>query len=69
MEVVLPGEFNAGLLGRGKGRSAAEGEGLGVRSADGRALAGGSIIAGGNSGGAPYFLLTQNLSLIHICAD
>jgi membrane-bound lytic murein transglycosylase B len=64
MEVALPGGFNAGLLGRGKGRSAADWQGLGVRSADGRALAAGSIIAGGNGGGAPYFLLTQNFAVI-----
>jgi lytic murein transglycosylase len=64
MEVTLPGGFNAGLLGRGKGRSADDWAGLGVRSADGRALAGGSIIAGGNGGGAPYFLLTQNFATI-----
>lgn len=64
MEVVVPAGFNAGLLGRGKGRSAAEWQGSGVRSADGRALAGGSIIAGGNGGGAPYFLLTQNFATI-----
>jgi len=35
-----------------------------VRSAEGRALAGGSIIAGGNGGGGPYFLLTQNFATI-----
>jgi membrane-bound lytic murein transglycosylase B len=64
MEVTVPAGFNAGLLGRGKGRSAAEWQGSGVRSADGRALAGGSIIAGGNGGGAPYFLLTQNFATI-----
>ncbi|WP_333817954.1 lytic murein transglycosylase [Tabrizicola sp.] len=64
MEVVLPAGFNAGLLGRGKGQSAAEWQGVGVRSAEGRALAGGSIIAGGNGGGAPYFLLTQNFATI-----
>ncbi len=64
MEVTVPAGFNAGLLGRGKGRSAAEWQGLGVRAADGRALAGGSIIAGGNGGGAPYFLLTQNFATI-----
>lgn len=64
MEVTLPGGFNAGLLGRGKGKSAAEWQGLGVRSADGRALAGGSIIAGGNGGGGPFFLLTQNFATI-----
>ena len=64
MEVTLPGGFNTGLLGRGKGKSAAEWQGLGVRSADGRALAGGSIIAGGNGGGGPYFLLTQNFATI-----
>ena len=64
MEVTLPGGFNSGLLGRGKERSAEDWAGLGVRSADGRALAGGSIIAGGNGGGAPYFLLTQNFATI-----
>lgn len=64
MEVALPAGFNAGLLGRGKGRSAAEWQELGVRSADGRSLAGGSIIAGGNGGRAPYFLLTQNFATI-----
>lgn len=64
MEVVVPAGFNAGLLGRGKGQSAEAWAGLGVRSADGRALAGGSIIAGGNGGGAPYFLLTQNFATI-----
>ncbi|WP_374647228.1 lytic murein transglycosylase [Tabrizicola sp.] len=60
MEVVLPAGFDPGLLGRGKGRSAADWEARGVRSADGRALAGGSIIAGGG----PYFLLTQNFATI-----
>ena len=64
MEVTVPAGFNAGLLGRGKGQSAAEWQALGVRSADGRALAGGSIIAGGNGGGGPYFLLTQNFATI-----
>lgn len=64
MEVVLPAGFNQGLLGRGKGQSAEAWAGLGVRSADGRALAGGSIIAGGNGGGAPHFLLTQNFATI-----
>jgi membrane-bound lytic murein transglycosylase B len=64
MEVFLPGAFNAGLLGRGNGRSAAEWQGLGVRAAAGGALAGGSIIDGGTSGGGPYFLLTQNFATI-----
>ena len=64
MEVTLPAGFDAGLLGRGKGRSAADWQGAGVRSAEGRALAGGSIIAGGNGGGGPYFLLTQNFATI-----
>ena len=64
MEVSVPAGFNAGLLGRGKGKSAAEWQGLGVRSASGQALAGGSIIAGGNGGGGPYFLLTQNFATI-----
>jgi membrane-bound lytic murein transglycosylase B len=62
MEVTLPGGFNAGLLGRGKGKSAAEWQGLGVRSADGRALAGGSIIAGGNGGGGALFPADAELS-------
>ena len=64
MEVTVPAGFDTGLLGRGKGKSAADWQGLGVRAADGRALAGGSIIAGGNSGGAPFFLLTQNFATI-----
>ncbi len=64
MEVTVPGGFNAGLLGRGKGKSAAEWQALGVRAASGGALAGGSIIAGGNGGGGPYFLLTQNFATI-----
>ncbi|MBA3910632.1 MAG: lytic murein transglycosylase [Rhodobacter sp.] len=60
MEVTLPAGFNADLLGRGKGKSAAEWSALGVRAAGGGALAGGSIIAGGG----PYFLLTQNFATI-----
>jgi membrane-bound lytic murein transglycosylase B len=60
MEVTLPPGFNAGLLGRGKGKSAADWSALGVRSASGTELAGGSII----SGGGPYFLLTQNFATI-----
>ena len=64
MEVTLPQGFNTGLLGRGKGRSAADWQGLGVKAAGGGALAGGSIIGGGNGGGAPYFLLTQNFATI-----
>lgn len=64
MEVTLPGGFNTGLLGRGKAKSAAEWQGLGVRAASAGALAGGSIISGGNSGGGPYFLLTQNFATI-----
>jgi lytic murein transglycosylase len=60
MEVTLPPGFDGGLLGRGKGRSAAEWESLGVRKAGGGALAGGSII----DGGGPYFLLTQNFATI-----
>jgi hypothetical protein len=60
MEVTLPSGFDGGLLGRGKGKSAAEWEALGVRRAGGGALAGGSII----DGGGPYFLLTQNFATI-----
>jgi membrane-bound lytic murein transglycosylase B len=64
MEITLPAGFNAGLLGRGKGKSAAEWQALGVRAATGGAVAGGSIIDGGNQGGGPYFLLTQNFATI-----
>ena len=60
MEVTLPSGFDAGLLGRGKGKSAAEWQALGVRSAGGTTLAGGSIIAGGG----PHFPLMQKLPAI-----
>jgi lytic murein transglycosylase len=60
MEVTLPAGFDTGLLGRGKGRTAADWQGLGVRAVGPVALAGGSIIAGGG----PYFLLTQNFATI-----
>ncbi|VDC31746.1 lytic murein transglycosylase [Pseudogemmobacter humi] len=64
MEVSLPGGFNPGLLGRGKGKSAAEWNALGVTRAGGGALAvGGSIIAPGGVG-TPAFLLTQNFNVI-----
>ncbi len=63
MEVVLPSGFAPGLLGRGKGKGAADWQALGVRSASGRALAGGSIIAPGGVGG-PAFLLTSNFNVI-----
>ena len=63
-EVRLPAGFNAGLLGRGKGKSAAEWGALGVTSANGGAVpAGGSIIAPKGLGG-PAFLLTQNFNVI-----
>ena len=60
MEVTLPAGFDAGLLGRGKGRSAADWQDLGVRSVGPVALAAGSII----DGGGPFFLLTQNFATI-----
>ena len=60
MEVTLPAGFNAGLLGRGKGKSAAEWSAMGVRASGGGTLAGGSII----DGGGPAFLLTQNFATI-----
>ncbi len=63
MEVQLPSGFAPGLLGRGKGKAAADWQALGVRSASGRALAGGSIIAPGGIGG-PAFLLTGNFNVI-----
>lgn len=63
MEVVLPSDFNPGLLGRGKGKSAAEWSALGVSRAGGGALASGSIIAPGGVG-TPAFLLTQNFNVI-----
>ena len=60
-EVVLPAGFNTGVLGRGKGKSAAEWGALGVTAPGGGALpAGGSII----SGGGPAFLLTSNFNVI-----
>jgi membrane-bound lytic murein transglycosylase B len=64
MEVSLPSGLDRGLLGRGKGKSAADWQALGVRAASGGVLAGGSIIDGGTSGGGPYFLLTQNFATI-----
>jgi membrane-bound lytic murein transglycosylase B len=63
MEVILPAGFDAGLLGRGKGRSAAEWQGLGVRAAQGGSLQAGSIIAPMGLG-SPSFLLTQNFNAI-----
>lgn len=60
MEVTLPAGFDRGLLGRGKGRSAGEWQGLGVRATGPVPLAGGSII----DGGGPFFLLTQNFATI-----
>lgn len=63
MEVVLPEGFSGSALGRGKGRSAADWSGAGVRSATGRGLAAGSIIAPGGIGG-PAFLLTSNFNVI-----
>jgi lytic murein transglycosylase len=60
-EVTLPPGFNTALLGRGKGKSAAEWTALGVTGAAGGPLPGaGSII----SGGGPAFLLTQNFNVI-----
>ncbi len=64
MEVRLPAGFNSGLLGRGKGRSAAEWNGLGVTRAEGGGVtAAGSIIAPTGVNG-PAFLLTQNFNVI-----
>jgi membrane-bound lytic murein transglycosylase B len=63
MEVSLPAGFNAGLLGRGKGRSTEAWSGLGVRAASGGTLASGSIIAPKGLNG-PAFLLTQNFNVI-----
>ncbi len=63
MEVDLPGGFNAGLLGRGKGKAAAEWEAMGVSRAGGGRLSDGSIIQPGGAG-TPAFLLTQNFNVI-----
>jgi membrane-bound lytic murein transglycosylase B len=60
-EVSLPVGFNTGLLGRGKGKSAAEWQALGVTAAGGGAVPGGGSII---SGGGPAFLLTQNFNVI-----
>jgi membrane-bound lytic murein transglycosylase B len=63
-EVRLPQGFSAGLLGRGKGKSAAAWGDLGVTTATGGPLpAGGSIIAPKGLGG-PAFLLTSNFNVI-----
>lgn len=63
-EVRLPAGFNARLLGRGKGKSAAEWADLGVTAASGgRVPATGSIIAPKGVGG-PAFLLTSNFNVI-----
>ncbi len=63
-EVRLPAGFDAGRLGRGKGKSAADWSALGVTAASGGAVpAGGSIIAPNGVGG-PAFLLTQNFNVI-----
>lgn len=63
MEVLLPADFPASALGRGKGRGGADWQAMGVRAATGRSLAGGSIIAPGGIGG-PAFLLTSNFNVI-----
>jgi membrane-bound lytic murein transglycosylase B len=60
-EVSLPAGFNTGLLGRGKGKSAAEWQDLGVTAVGGGAVPGGGSII---SGGGPAFLLTQNFNVI-----
>jgi membrane-bound lytic murein transglycosylase B len=63
IEVRLPPGFNTGLLGRGKGKSAATWSDLGVTDAGGGRLpanATGSIIATGG----PAFLLTSNFNVI-----
>ena len=66
MEVRLPAGFNAGLLGRGKGRALADWAALGVTRAGGGALPGGgsgSIIAPAGLSG-PAFLLMPNFNVI-----
>lgn len=64
MEVRLPSGFNAGFLGRGKGKSADDWSALGVTTIGGARLpVGGSIIAPKGVGG-PAFLLTQNFNVI-----
>jgi membrane-bound lytic murein transglycosylase B len=65
-EVRLPQGLSAGLLGRGKGKSAGAWSDLGVTLADGGRLPGtasGSIIAPKGLGG-PAFLLTSNFNVI-----
>jgi membrane-bound lytic murein transglycosylase B len=61
-EVRLPPDFDAKLLGRGKGKSAAAWAGMGVRAVSGN-LAAGSIIAPAGLSG-PAFLLTSNFNVI-----
>jgi len=63
-ELRLPSGFDPAYLGRGRGKSAAEWQALGVRAASGGAVpAAGSIIAPKGIGG-PAFLLTQNFNVI-----
>lgn len=63
MEVVLPAGFDRNLLGRGKGRSAADWAAMGVSRAGGGTLAAGSIIQP-QGAGTPAFLLTSNFDVI-----
>jgi membrane-bound lytic murein transglycosylase B len=63
-EVALPAGLDAGVLGRGKGRSAAAWGALWVTAAGGGPVpAAGSIIVPAGSGG-PAFLLTENFAVI-----
>src|SRR5690606_9062331 len=63
VEVTLPAGFNTGLAGKGKRRSVAEWQSLGIRQATSRPLPPGAasaelILPGGSSGAA--FLITRN---------
>ncbi|KGJ05135.1 lytic murein transglycosylase [Paracoccus halophilus] len=67
VEVTLPAGFNMGLAGKGKRRSVADWQSLGIRQANARPLPPGGtpaelIVPGGRSGAA--FLITRNFHAI-----
>ncbi len=66
LEVRLPGGFDTGLIGRGRGRSAGEWNGLGVTRTAGGAVPdhGGASIIMPSGGSGPAFMLFNNFNVI-----
>jgi membrane-bound lytic murein transglycosylase B len=66
LEVRLPGGFDTGLIGRGRGRSAGEWNGLGVTRAAGGAVPdhGPASIIMPSGGSGPAFMLFNNFNVI-----